>query len=259
MNAPVVILVRPQMAENIGSTARAMLNCGLHELRLVAPREPWPLTDPWRGRCWALASGAEAVLEQVQVFPDTSSALADLHHVYATTARGRDMVKPVLTARAAATHMRCQTLTGTRCGMMFGPERTGLINDDLALAQVLVTIPLNPDYTSLNLAQAVLIQAYEWWQAGLDNPVAETVTLGDSRPASSGEFEALMDRLEGALDRSGFFTTPEIRPRMARNIRNGLKRAELTEQEVRTWHGIITALCLPQPTAGQKSPHSDDN
>lgn len=232
----VVVLVRPQLGENIGAAARAMLNCGLTELRLVAPRSAWP-----NERARAFASGADSVIDQAKLFPDVASAVADLRRVYAATARNRDITQRVTTARQAVAELRQHIADGQRCGLMFGPERTGLTNDDLTAVDTLVTIPLNPAYSSLNLAQAVLVLAYEWSQLVYDAAPAQLVTNA-TRPATKDELAGLFEHLERELDESGFLRLPEKRPGMVRNIRAMLQRALLTEQEVRTFHGIIKEL-----------------
>jgi len=234
-DGPAVILVEPQLGENIGAAARAMLNCGLGELRLVRPRDGWP-SDKAR----AAASGADAVVDGVRLYPRTEDALADLERVYAATARRRDMIKPIMTPRAAAAEMRCLA-AGTRCGLLFGPERAGLNNDDLALADAVIEIPLNPAFASLNLAQAVLLVGYEWYLSGSDAPPV-TLPAGATRPANKEELIGLFEHLERELDAGGFLYPPEKRPTMVRNIRNMLGRAGLMEQEVRTLRGIVAAL-----------------
>lgn len=236
LNAPVVVLVRPQLGENIGMCARAMLNCGVTELRLVAPRDGWPNPD-----AVSAASGAIAVLEGARVFATTAEAVADLDFVLATTARGRGLVKTILTADAAAREIRAKD--GRKTGILFGPERTGLENDDAALADVLLTIPLNPGFSSLNLAQAVLLVCHAWLSA--ENPFSrgEIVhEMGDTAPASKGEIENLMAHLEDELAKAGFFRSPDQRPTLMRNIRNFFFRSAPTEQDVRTLHGVVSAL-----------------
>lgn len=236
--APAVILVQPQLSENIGTTARAMLNCGLADLRLVRPRENW-LSE----RAIAACSGADRVLEAARVFESTAEAVADLQHVYATTGRNRYMVKPVATPRRAAVEMRAFINAGEACGFMFGPERTGLENDDVALADTVLTVPLNPEHCSLNLAQAVLLIGYEWYQSGDNIPTELTMTKGaKGAPASKKDLIAFFEHLERELDACGFLRLPDKRPVMVRNIRNMFQRAHLTEQEVRTLHGIVTEL-----------------
>jgi tRNA/rRNA methyltransferase len=217
---PIIILVEPQLGENIGAAARAMLNCGLTRMRIVRPRDGWP--NP---RALAAASGADAVIEGAQIFDSTSAAIADLDYVLATTARQRDMVKIIYTPEAAADALRAQAAQGRRAGILFGPERTGLMNDDIPLADAVVTIPVNPEFASLNLAQGVLLIGYCWWRLGVN-----------------AELENLFARLEEGLEAGGFYTTEQQRPTMIRNMRNLLQRAGMTEQEVRTFHGVIAAL-----------------
>lgn len=233
---PAVVLVRPQLAENIGMAARAMLNCGLSELRLVAPREGFPDLRATRA-----ASGADEVLEAASVFPDLASAVADLHRVIATSARPREMTQRMVNPRQAARECAAAAAAGQRVGVLFGPERTGLENDDLAFADTLLSIPLNPQFSSLNLAQAVLLVAYEWSQTVFEAS-DETLVVNSSRPAERAELHNLFEHLERELDASGFLRVPEKRPGMVRNIRAMLQRAHLTEQEVRTFHGIVSEL-----------------
>ncbi len=234
--SPVVILVQPQLGENIGAAARAMLNFGLTRMRLVRPRDSWP--NP---QALNTSSGAESVLEQAELFDTTEEAIADLRHVYAATARVRDMVKPVLAPHETALRMREQGAGGESAGILFGRERSGLDNDDVALAEALLIVPANPAYASINLAQAVLLLAYEWFQAGAPETLEE-VTRKGAIPATAEEVQHLFDHLEGELDACGFLRPLEKRPRMVRNIRNIFTRAELTDQEVRTLRGIISGL-----------------
>jgi len=233
---PVVILVEPQLGENIGTAARAMLNCGLEALRLVRPRDGWP-----NAKAVTAASGADAVIENARLFESTVAAVADLTRVYATTARHRGMIKPVVTPRQAAAEMRAAAARGERVGILFGPERTGLVNDDIPLADAVLQVPLNPGFSSLNLAQAVLIVAYEWFAAGTSAPARELVT-NETRPATKAELLNFFAHLEQELDDCGFLRHTDKRPSMVRNIRNLFQRAELTEQEIRTLHGIIKEL-----------------
>jgi tRNA/rRNA methyltransferase len=239
--APAIILVEPQLGENIGAVARAMLNCALVDLRLVRPRDGWP--NP---KAAAAASGADIVLERARLFDSVEAAIADLARLYATSARPREMVKPVLTPRRVAVEIRAAAARGERVGLLFGPERAGLSNDHLALADAMVLAPLNPAFASLNLAQAVLLLGYEWYQAGKKSP-ARTLPLGRSPIAAKAELVGLFGHLEGALDRSGFLRNAEKRPTMVRNIRNMLDRAGLTRQEVRTLRGIVASLVEPKP------------
>ncbi len=234
--APAIVLVEPQLGENVGFAARAMANCGLADLRLVRPREPWP--NP---RARAAASGADAVVDGARVYASTAEAVADLHRLYAATARPRDMVKPVLTPRAAAAELRRETAAGAACGVLFGPERTGFDNDDAARADALIVAPLDPAFSSLNLGQAVLLVAWEWWQAAGETP-AEALPLGDSRPANRAELEGFFDHLFAELDAAGFLRVVEKRPIMVRNLRNLFLRARPTEKEVRALRGVVKAL-----------------
>jgi len=233
---PAVILVEPQLGENIGTAARAMANCGLGELRLVRPRDGWP-----NAKALSAASGADDVIRDARLFDDTAAAVADLTRVYATTARHRGMIKPVVTPRQAAQEIRAAQAGGEKVGVLFGPERTGLVNDDIPLADTILQVPLSPAYASLNLAQAVLIVGYEWFQAGVDVPARELVT-NETRPASKAELLNFFAHLEQELDDCGFLRHADKRPSMVRNIRNIFQRAELTEQEIRTLHGIVKEL-----------------
>jgi tRNA/rRNA methyltransferase len=247
--APVVILVEPQMGENIGACARAMLNCGLTELRIVSPRDGWP-----NEKAISASAGAVEVIDRVSVFDTTAAAIADLQQVYSTAARVRGMVKPVQTPRAAAMDMRAHGGAGRRVGLLFGPERTGLINDDIVLSDVLISVPLNPGFSSLNLAQAVLLIAYEWWIAA-DSTEDLYVPTGASRPATKGEMQNIFDHLEAELEPGGFFTNEDKKPSMVRNLRNMLLRARMTEQEVRTFHGVIAALTGRRKDGGPARGH----
>src|SRR5438445_12748143 len=177
-DGPAVIRVEPQLGENIGTAARAMMNCGLADLRLVRPRDGWP-----SDRAIAAASGADAVLAKARLYPSVPAAIADLVHVYAATARDRGMVRREVTPRGAALEMQAKLASGEACGVMFGPERTGLLNDDVALADTALSVPLNPGFSSLNLAQAVLIVGYEWFTSGSTAPL-EILRRGGGGPAT---------------------------------------------------------------------------
>jgi tRNA/rRNA methyltransferase len=236
LGGPAIILIEPQLGENIGTCARAMLNCGLTDLRLVRPRDGWP-----SGSAKAAASGADIVLDNARLCDTTEEAIADLSHVFATTARNRGMIKRIMTPREAAVEMRAQSSAGLATGVLFGPERTGLFNDDLALADTSLTVPLNPSFSSLNLAQAVLLIGYEWYQTGDVTP-GRYLHTGTTRPARKEELVNFFDHLEQELSGSGFFSSPEKKPSMIRSIRNCFQRMDLTEQEVRTFHGIVSAL-----------------
>jgi tRNA/rRNA methyltransferase len=250
VSSPIIILVEPQLGENIGAAARAMLNCGLTRLRIVRPRDGWP-----NSKALAAASGADAVIQGAEIFETTSAAIADLSFVAATTARQRDMVKYILTPEEAARELHTRAEAGQKSGILFGPERTGLLNDDIPLADAVVTIPVNPDFASLNLAQAVLLLGYSWWRAGREAQ-DRRLESGGSRPATKAELDNLFLRLEEALQAGGFYTSEEQRPSMVRNMRNLLQRAQMTEQEVRTFHGVIVAL--GQGAAGRGRKRGDD-
>ncbi|HLZ74801.1 RNA methyltransferase [Phenylobacterium sp.] len=239
-----VILCEPQLGENIGAVARAMLNCGLTDLRLVDPRDGWP-SEPAR----AAAAGADVVIDGARVFDTVEAAIADLHHVYATTARLRDMVKPVLSPDKAADRMIAEMAQGGRCGVLFGRERSGLTNDQVALADAAVTFPLNPGFTSLNLAQAVLLIGWEWRKRTAE-PMPDEIVPAISTPATHGDMVHLFAHLEAELETGGFFHPPERRGHTIRNLRNLLTRANLTEQDVKTLHGVVAALVQSRKRGG---------
>jgi tRNA/rRNA methyltransferase len=231
-----VILVRPQLGENIGMATRAMLNCGLSDLRLVTPRDGWPNPKAQRA-----ASGADVVLDKAVVFDSVADAVADLQHVLATTARNRELTQRIVTPRRAAADMRGWIAGAERVGILFGPERAGLTNDDLVCADTVISIPLNPQFSSLNIAQAVLLVAYEWL-ASADETPAQRLSDHAVRPASKEELQTLFDHLERALDQSGFLRHKAMRPGMVHNLRSFLQRAGMSEQEVRSFHGVIKYL-----------------
>lgn len=234
--SPTVILVRPQLADNIGAAARAMANGGLFHLRLVAPRDGWP-----QERAWRTASGADRILEEAQVLSSVAEAVADLHRVLATCPRPRHVVVHTLTARGAASELRDACARGLRTGILFGPERAGLDRDDLAHADALVRYPLNPAFDSLNLAQAVMVMAYEWWTTTDGTPPAVLAT-NETRVASKGDLELFLRHLVAELDACGFLRNLPKRPGMVRNLRHLFQRGEVTEQELRTLHGVVTEL-----------------
>lgn len=235
---PAVVLVRPQLGENIGTAARAMANFGLDDLRLVAPRDGWP-----NGKARAAASGADNVIDSAQVFETTAEAIADLTLVLATTARARDMVKPVETPKSAVARLATQLGRGENAGVLFGPERAGLHNDDVALSDAILAVPVNPAFSSLNLAQAVLLVGYEWFGREECRVNADReISFGDTRPASKAELIGFFEHLEGALDKSGFLFPFEKRPSMVRSLRNLFQREGLTEQDVRTLRGVVSSL-----------------
>lgn len=236
---PAIILVRPQIGENIGMSARAAYNGGLTQIRLVEPKEPWP--NP---KAVTSAAGAHVILDDVKVYDSLEDSMADLHFVLATSARPRDMTKFVYNAESAIKKLLETIEQGHKVGIMFGPERTGLNNEDLSRADGLIEIPMNPDYTSLNLAQAVLIMSYEWIKLKSQRPPV-ILTNGDAPFASKQEMVELTDHLEHELNRSGFLRLEHKRETMIRNIRNMFLRVNYTSQEVRTLRGIIVSLVDP--------------
>lgn len=244
---PVIILVRPQMAENVGAVARAMLNCGLTQLRLVEPREDWR-----SDKAIAMASGAGAVLEAATDYPNLRTAIADLHHVYAATARRRELTKTILVPRAAATDVNAHLKKEESCGLLFGPERTGLLNSEVAECTAIIEVPLNPGFASLNLAQAVLLIAYEWFQQKSPATEREFVT-NDSPLATREELANFLDRLELTLDECGFLWPPAKRETMLHNIRAQFARNSLTQQEINTLHGMIVTLRHPRARGPRKN------
>lgn len=244
-SGPTIVLVEPQLGENIGMAARAMLNCGLVNLRLVNPREPWP-----NAKAVAAASGADRVLERATVHPTTADAVADLSHVYATTARPRYMTKRILTGSEAVAEMRRATAP---VGILFGKEARGLHNDDVALADTIISVPLNPGFSSLNIAMAVLLVGHAWFLSN-DQTAGERLAMPkETRLATKEELLGLFEHLEAELDRCGFLRDLDKRPIMVRNLRNLLGRAHLTEQEVRTLRGVITCLVFGGPAKGRRS------
>jgi TrmH family RNA methyltransferase len=244
-DSPVVILVRPQLADNIGSVARAMANGGLFHLRLVAPRDGWP-----QERAWRMASGADRILDELTLHETVAGAVADLHHVYATCPRPRHIVKPVLTARGAAAELREVCGRGLRAGLLFGPERAGLDRDDMAQTDALIRYPLNPAFMSLNLAQAVMVMAYEWWSAADATPPRALMT-NETHVATKAELENFLTHLVDQLDACGFLRNKPKRPGMVQNIRHFFQRGEVTEQELRTLHGVVTELALGRRLRGR--------
>jgi len=234
-STPVVILTAPQLAENIGAVARVMANFGLSELRLVNPRDGWP-----QERAWASASGADWPLNEARVFQSVPEAMADLRLVFATTARPRELQLPILTPRRAAAELWQAAGEGLRTGLLFGGERAGLETADVALCQAVVTIPIDPRFRSLNLAQAVAVNGYEWWTVAQDAP--PPAFREGAPPADAAALLGFYEHLERELDAAGFFHPPEKTPSMVQNLRSALGRARFTDQEVRTFRGVVTAL-----------------
>jgi tRNA/rRNA methyltransferase len=232
---PAIILVATQLPENIGAAARIMANFGLSDLRLVSPRDGWP-----QERAWAMASGAEWPLNAARVCTSVAEAIDDLQVVFATTARPRELALPILTPREAAGELATAAATGVRTGIVFGGERAGLETADVALCQAVVTIPIDARVKSLNLAQAVAINAYEWKMA--QDASAPAAFLDGPGPASGEAMLGLYGHLERELQTAGFFHPPEKTPNMVQNLRSALAKARFTDQEVRTLRGVITAL-----------------
>lgn len=228
---PIIILVQTQMGENIGMCARAMLNCGLDRLRLVSPRDGWP-----NERATATAADADRVIEGVECFESVKDAVADCSRVFATTARKRSRQIPAVDVKSAVSDIHEST---GRCGILFGPEASGLDNEALSYADRLLNFPVNPEFSSLNLAQAVLLFSWEWWHGSVEveqsgEPVATKEALG-----------GFLDRLEVELDKGGYFLSPEMKPESLRNLRALFGRSNPTDREVKMLHGIVSALTGP--------------
>jgi tRNA/rRNA methyltransferase len=256
---PAVILVKPQLGENIGFAARAMVNFGLTDLRLVAPRDGWP-----NDKARAAAAGAAALVDRATVYDSVADAIGELNFVLASTARPRGMVKPVLSPARAASELRRRGARAEHTGVLFGPERSGLDNDTIALADAILTAPVNPEFASLSLPQAVLLFGYEWFKTteakpslgrrtAFDGPAAEGASFAGTRPARRTELIALFEHLESELDRAGFLYPEEKRPSMVRAIRNMFHRMSATDQDVRTWRGIVASLAGRAPRRGRKT------
>jgi tRNA/rRNA methyltransferase len=236
---PVIVLVRPQLGQNIGKAARAMLNFGLTEMRLVEPRDGWPNPD-----AGPAASGADAVLEGATVFDSVSAAIADCSLVLASTVRRRDLVMPVVGPEQMAREIRS---TSGRSAILFGPERSGLESEDVAAATRIVTVPINPEFGSLNLAQAVILLAYEWSRgADLAQP-----TVKEKEPtAPMSDLEGLIAQLDGELGRVGYFHPPERTSATRSTIRTILTKAQWSSREIKAIRGIVRALAHPRDKDG---------
>ncbi len=246
-DTPAIILVEPQLGENIGTAARAMANFGLKDLRIVAPRDGWPNEQAQKA-----SANAISVIETAVIFDCVEDAIRDLHFVCATTARPREMVKPVLSPETAAVRVHAYAEKSQRTGILFGREKSGLTNTHISFADAIVIAPVDPECASLNLAQAVLLMGYEWRrhynnetlgrQTRFDGPAREGMRLKQAQIATKAEMLGLFDHLKIELEKSGFLRTVEKTPQMMRNIRNMLIRMQPTDQDVRTLRGIITAL-----------------
>jgi len=237
-STPAIILVRPQMGENIGAAARAMLNFGLTRMRVVGPRDGWP--NP---RAVAMASGAGRVLDDAGLYADLPGAIADCDFVFATTARGRELSKPVMTPERAMALARAMTAEGKRVGILFGPERAGLENEDIVQANAIVTVPVNPAFPSLNLGQCVLLMGYEWVRQTSETP-PEVMAFARTEFAQVHEIEALARHFEERLDQAGFFFPAAKAPGMKVSLRNMWSRLPLTAAEVRTFHGMLRQIAF---------------
>ena len=241
MTSPAIVLVNTQMPENIGAAARAMMNFGLNDLRLVAPREAWP-----DRRAYALAGHAGPILDKARLFATTREAVADVNRVYAATARSREMIKPVLEPGPAMAQLRGEDLPAA---ILFGPERSGLTNDDVACADAIITIPTASGLASLNVAQSVVVLAYQWLVSSGEAHELRGTTGPDASPlvpkgeaATKEDMQVLFDHLERELDAVDFWKVDDKKPKMWLNLRNIFARASLTGQEVRSLHGVIACL-----------------
>lgn len=233
---PIIILVRPQLGENIGKAARAMLNFGLTQMRLVAPRDGWP--NPAAGPA---ASGADLVLANARVFDTLAEATADIHHVYATTVRKRGVTKTVVTPEVAASEIIAQS---GQSAILFGAERSGLESDEVNLARSIITVPINPEFGSLNLAQAVIVCAYEWSKS---QSLASPPKTDLEPPASQFELDGLINQLDGMLEPLNYFTPIDRAPVTRRTLRNLLTKPAWNAYEVRTLRGVLTTLNRRRP------------
>jgi tRNA/rRNA methyltransferase len=234
---PVIILVEPQMGENIGMVARAMANFGLSVLRLVNPRDGWP-----NEKAQAAASKADHVIEGTKVYDTLEQAIADLNFVYATTARERDGFKPVRSPVVAAQTLRAKFQAGEGSGILFGRERWGLTNEEVALADEIVTFPVNPAFASLNIAQAVLLMSYEWMKSGMEDVGSVPFQAMSQTQSTKEQLFGLYDQLEEALDARNYFHPPAKKPKMIDNLRAVLSRRAFTEQEISVMRGVISSL-----------------
>ena len=244
---PAIILMEPQLPDNIGMVARACANFGLDELRLINPRDGWP-----NEKARIAASGANYIIDEAKAYSTLNEAMGDLNWVVATTARQRDLRKPILSPESAIAELRSRIGRGERCGILFGRERSGLETTEVATCDAMVMIPVNSRFASLNLAQATLLLGYVWMRGSgraslgrvttYETPVSEGLHLGDERPATKQELIGLFEHLESELDRLGFFNPSHKRPTVVRNVRTMLSRMAPTEQEVRTLRGIVATL-----------------
>ncbi|RYG92079.1 RNA methyltransferase [Loktanella sp. IMCC34160] len=232
---PAFVLIRPQMGENIGAAARGMWNFGLERMRITSPRDGWP-----NSRAVAMASGAGRLLDEAQLFETTAEAVADCTYVYATTARPRGLTKPVLSPEEALRDAAARTREGQKVAVMFGPERAGMENDDIALANAIINVPVNPEFSSLNLAQCVLLCGYEWRRASTEVVASRMEMAGEW--AEQHEVEKLAEHYEERLDEAGFFYPEHKAPSMKLNLRNLWSRMPLTRHDVQMLHGVMRQM-----------------
>ena len=248
MNGPAIILSHPQLGENIGAAARVMLNFGLTDLRLVRPRDGWPSK-----KAEAMAVGAAGVLERARVFDNVEDAVGDLGLVFGTTGRDRLMSKRVATPDEAVKELAAEVAEERSCGILFGAERMGLTNEEVVLADAILTIPTNPKFASLNLAQSVAVVAYEWWKGTHDKPAFKVpAKFRRSHLASKEDLVGFFEHIERELDRTEFLFPPDKRPAMVQNLRNMWQRVGLTYQEVQTLRGIVRSLTGGKKRRGKK-------
>ncbi|WP_019223309.1 RNA methyltransferase [Bartonella rattaustraliani] len=236
-NGPIIILVEPQLPENIGMVARAMANFGLSKLRLVKPRESFP-----NEKARAAASKADHVIDNTFIFGTLREAIADLHYIFATTARERCGFKTVKSAVEAANILRQRENIGQKTGILFGRERWGLENDEISLVDEIITFPVNPAFASLNIAQAVLLMSYEWMKSGLEEMSDTAFRAVEMEPANKATFHGFLSQLENALDIRGYFRPKERKEVMLANLRSVFTRANFSESEVRLLRGVVSSL-----------------
>jgi len=245
---PAIILVEPQLGENIGMVARAMANFGLSRLRLVNPRDGWPSE-----KARATASRADHVIDRAELFPTLAEAVADLGFVYATTAREREGFKPVRGPVEAARSLRARQDAGVQTGILFGRERVGLTNEEVSLADEIVTFPVNPRFASLNIAQAVLLMSYEWLKSGLEQETDTRFRAPEMAPAPKAELQGLLDHLESALESRGYFRPPERREIMSYHLKAALTRPGFSSAEIKLLRGVLASLDYFSPKSPRGS------
>ena len=234
MTTPSIILIRPQMGENIGAVARAMMNFGLRDLRIVNPRDGWP-----NAAAEAMAAHGVEIIQNATIYDSTEAALADLHTVYATTARDRRQNKPVLDVRQAAAEMRAKITPEHKVGILFGPERSGLENEEITLSDAILTVPVDPACASLNLAQCAVLVGYEWWVTQDDLPAPPTAPI---ESATHGEMQQFFTHLEQMLDAVDYFHPIEKKEKMWQTLRNMFLKANHSPQEIQTLHGVLKSV-----------------